>query len=162
LNGKQLGDFLLHVGLENLERVLPLLACCEPASIRELTVGTWKRMSAVRHCAIVALGAALGAGGDAAAGSHCATLVMHGYFQDDAACAALLPMLMATALVTVRLGYVLEAQVAAIFCPAALAVVTRSICLHMTCEPDARLLVRAAIDAAGKSHLVRVVMRCPG
>jgi hypothetical protein len=140
---------------QHLDRVLPLLACFEPHAIRSLE-WTMDVFGMITQPSLAALGAALSAeGGNAAVAScHTLTLDCHG-FQDDAACAALLPMLMKTPITTVHLrcGYVLQ-HLAAICCPGSLAAVTRCINLQVFCAPVDVQQAQAAVAAAGKAHLI--------
>jgi hypothetical protein len=99
---------------------------------------------------------ALGAARPALPTCHTITLE-RASFQDAAACAALLPLLMTTSIATCSIySYQLvpEAQLAAICCPDALAAVTRRITLRFSCRDTMRQM-QAAVVAAGKAHVVR-------
>ncbi len=167
LRGPPPGAVLLSTAPQDLARVLLLLACFEPHSIRGLCLDVTGHMP---QPGVAAVGAALAAsGGGAGALARCHTLSLtwpnafdpfthNACFQDDAACAALLPMLMATPIVTMRFnGTMSTDQLAAICCPDSLAAVTRPIALHvysMLVTPEDLPLVQAAIAAAGKADVV--------
>jgi hypothetical protein len=158
--GKQPEPFTLRVGLENLARVLPLLACFESNSIHSLRL-CYRRD--VLQPALTALDAALATSGGMAALARCHTLTLDFIsFQDDAPFAQLLPMLMATPVRTLCVkSNVSEACLAAICAPHSLAAVTRSITLQGGAW-NRRLNVsvekaEASVNAAGKAHLVRLM-----
>jgi hypothetical protein len=163
VDGEQQGIFWFRLDMQELGRVLPLLACFEPDSIRSLKF-MFCFDDLIAQPVLTALGAALsttGGGGYAAvSGCHTLTLsTLHG-FQDDAACAALLPMLMATHITTVDCGYThhhpASAWLVTACCPDSLAAVTRPITLRLCCEPGVLQQVQAAVAAAGKAELVHL------
>jgi hypothetical protein len=157
VEGEPLGQFTL--GMEYIVRMLPLLSCFEPGSICSLRLGLWDHML---QSTLAAFGAALaihGGGYAAVARCHTLTLACTG-FQDDATCAALLPMLMATSISEVVITcfgtQVTSAQLAAMCCPNSLAAVTRPISLRVKCAPTDVQQAQAEIAAAGKAHLIRL------
>jgi hypothetical protein len=162
----EIGDLSLRFrDSRALESVLPLLACFAPGSMLTLTLSlhnTWGQgVAAMSHSALEALAAAAVTTGGTAALARCHKLNLDcDGFQDDAACAALLPMLMVTPIATVDMPFHISVKRLTAMCsPDALASVTRSITLHVCCdsEPDGAQQVEAAIDAAGKAELVRLV-----
>jgi hypothetical protein len=161
VEGEQLQHFRLYMGLQDLEGILQLLACFVPDSICSLELHFW----GLSQPALAAWGVAMAlSGGAAAALARCHALTLSCRdFQDDAACAALLPMLMTTPVLTLSFqDDVSAARLAAMCSPGSLAAVTRPITLRVRCEPDADVQqAQAAIAAAGKAELVSLTV-CDG
>jgi hypothetical protein len=166
--GKQQRHLAFTLDSQNVERALSLLACFEPDSIRNLEL-LISGFNFITQPAVAALGGALATtdcGGYAAvARCHTLTLAVNGRwefnfeFLDAAACAALLPMLMATPITTVHLSShcasVAAAWMTAVCCTESLTAVTRPITLrveHAGCVQQAQ----AAINAAGKADLLHL------
>jgi hypothetical protein len=138
---------------DDLELALPLLACFEPDSIFNFGLCTgWEDISPT---VLTALGSLFAIDG-AASLARCHTLeISFGRWANKVACAALLPMLMATPVTTVVfLSSMTAEQLAAICCPQSLAAVTRRIMLRVRCVPFGLQQAQEAIAAAGKAELL--------
>jgi hypothetical protein len=164
--GEQRGAFALYLCSEDFQRVQPLLTRFAPDSIRSLALcpetPSGHGLATLPHPAMAALGAALATNGGMSALARCHTLKLVSDFKDAAMCAALLPMLMGTPISTLFIPCrISTAQLAAICCPGSLATVTRPITLRVESRSTHNIvnveMAQAAVNAAGKAHLVRVV-----